>query len=717
MMSKLLRLTLACFIVVCTFAVPALAISVSCSSGAGGQAASSSESFNLDDSTSLRESIILGSGSISLDRQAEGTGKNSLKQSLSGNGYTLLNNINSHGNIRVSTSSGATAQAASLSQNVGAAGSMSLNLRGTEGATDAGQEASVVYGSLASSQILSAGQEQGVIASQSTAMEGLGGKVVSGAMGEENVVVARGSFEGLGILTANLDSATLDRASARGTAALDGVVLLDDNSFKALSSNSENRGMGMEGLRMTEGGLGNFDMSLLNTDLKAESGESYSTQYAATAGGSYSSYALTGFRWNQRDPKVQLYLNPTDTPSGLTAESSQNAISAAADTWDDAVSQNIFADGSTVKIDYTKQVANPFSGSMNADSFSANGWKNFGNSYLGVSCYWSNGQKVDGYYSLTEADTIYNLDYQWTNDWNTAVNTGKMDLQSVAVHELGHGIGMGDLYTLPSSDPRSQDFQQVMNLYDGPQRTLGNGDKTGVQKLYGASDSWFILDYNNDAIIDASIRSGSSGDLPIIGDWMGTNRDMIGLYNKATSCFRPDYNNDGIADTTIFFGNPGDLPIIGDWDGDGIDTIGLYRPTTSKFFTDYNNDGIADASIHFGNPGDLPIIGDWNGDGIDTIGLYRPTTSKFFTDYNNDGIADASIHFGNPGDLPTIGDWNGDGVDTVGLYRPTTSKFFPDYNNDGIADAAINFGNPGDKPIIGDWISQGKDRIGVYKGS
>ena len=204
----------------------------------------------------------------------------------------------------------------------------------------------------------------------------------------------------------------------------------------------------------------------------------------STAGGSYSSYALTGYRWNQKDPQVQLYLNPTGTPSGLTPESSQSAISAAANTWDDAVGQNIFADGTTVKIDYSKQVPNLFAG-YSADTFSVNGWKNFGNSYLGATAYWTNGQKVNGYYSLTEADTVYNKDYQWTTDLNTALNTGKLDLQSVAVHELGHSIGMDDLYTLPNGDPRKNDFAQVMNAYDAPQRTLGNGDKTGVQVLYG----------------------------------------------------------------------------------------------------------------------------------------------------------------------------------------------------------------------------------------
>lgn len=524
MMSKPLILTSTCFIIVCTFTVPAFAISVSCTSGAGGQAATTSESFNLDGSTSLRESLILGSGSISLDRQAAGTGNNSLKQSLSGTGYTLQNNIDSLGKLRVSTSSAASTEAASLSQSVGGVGNLNLNLRGTEGATDAGQEASVAFGAISSQQSLSAGQ--GISASQSTEMEGLGGKVVAGALGKDNVMTARGSFEGLGTMTANLDSTTFDRASARGTAALDGVTLLSDDSFKAVSSDSKNRGMGMSGLRMAEGGIGNFDMSVLNMDLKAKSGEAYSSQNAAaTAGGSYTSYALTGCRWNQKDPKVQLYLNPTDTPSGLTAESSQNAISAAANTWDDAVGQNIFADGSTVKIDYNKQVGNPFSGSMQADSFSVNGWKNFGNSYLGVNCYWSNGQKVDGYYSLTEADTTYNLDYQWTADWNTALSTGKMDLQSVALHELGHGIGMDDLYTLPNTDPRKSDFAQAMNSYDGPQRTLGNGDKAGAEKLYGtpvkdssgafhpAERKWYF-DFDSDGNVDYIMDGGLTGDLP-----------------------------------------------------------------------------------------------------------------------------------------------------------------------------------------------------------
>jgi len=48
-------------------------------------------------------------------------------------------------------------------------------------------------------------------------------------------------------MNANLDSAALDHASAGGTAALDGVDLLNEDSFKAISSDDKTRGMGISG--------------------------------------------------------------------------------------------------------------------------------------------------------------------------------------------------------------------------------------------------------------------------------------------------------------------------------------------------------------------------------------------------------------------------------------------------------------------------------------
>ncbi|MCX6680337.1 MAG: hypothetical protein NTX42_08235 [Methanothrix sp.] len=474
-----------------------MGITVKVSTSNGAETSSSSQSYDLDRSTWLKQDINLDSGKISSHLQAEGGGKNRLTQSLSGSSYALTSNVDSQGTFCVSSDSSASGQAASFSQHVAGAGSLSLNLQGTQDGATAGQEASVTDGVLSSSQSLYAGKDQGAFACQSTNMEGQGGKMVSVALGKKNVMLAESSFSGQGSMKANLASAASDGAFSRGFAVIDDVLVLSDDYFNAVSEGGEDLMMGMSGLRMLGdgSGIGSFDVSVLNLGLNDAKGAAKvsTTSKTATAvtGGSYSSYKLTGYRWNVLDPKVQLYLNPTGTPTGLTAASSQSAIAAAANTWDDAVAGNIFADGTTVIVDSKKVVDAPFSKTPKRDGYNVNGWKKFGNSFIALNRWWTNGVKVDGYYSLIESDTWYNLDYQWTTSLATAQSTGKLDLQSVALHELGHCIGMGDIYSstyggsLPPTDPRTKDLEQVMNLYNGPQRTLGNGDKTGAQILYG----------------------------------------------------------------------------------------------------------------------------------------------------------------------------------------------------------------------------------------
>ncbi|MFZ3050887.1 MAG: hypothetical protein WA106_08830, partial [Methanothrix sp.] len=106
---------------------------MSCSSAAAGGEAVSMESFALDRSTSLHESLALGSGNIVIDRQAEGGGNNSLKQSLKGSDYVLQNNIESQGKFSASTASAATGQSAAILQNSAGTGSMVLEQRASMG--------------------------------------------------------------------------------------------------------------------------------------------------------------------------------------------------------------------------------------------------------------------------------------------------------------------------------------------------------------------------------------------------------------------------------------------------------------------------------------------------------------------------------------------------------------------------------------------------------
>ncbi|MDM7912557.1 MAG: matrixin family metalloprotease [Methanotrichaceae archaeon] len=80
------------------------------------------------------------------------------------------------------------------------------------------------------------------------------------------------------------------------------------------------------------------------------------------------------------------------------------------------------------------------------------------------------------YYSALESDLSFNTKYGWSY-------SGKnYDIESVALHELGHTIGLGDLYGKPQY---SGDTRQVMHYYTGIKRTLGSGDKNGAWVLYG----------------------------------------------------------------------------------------------------------------------------------------------------------------------------------------------------------------------------------------
>ncbi len=461
----------------------------------------SAQSYYLDKSTQLKHDIFLESGKISSNMQAAGGGKNRLTHSLSGSDYILTSDVSSQGMLSTSSSSVATGNVASISQDVAGEGCLSVNMHSNQGGTNSGQEASVANGALSSSQNLYANNRQGTFARQMTEMEGQGGKVISRAVGEENVLLAEGGYYGQGSMKAILASAASERAIASGFASIDDVLVLSSESVKAFSSMQENAMMGVSGLRMLgdASNIGSFDVSVLNFKLDGEGETSKAAGVTNSemtfSGGSYSSFSLTGYRWNTLDPQIQLFLNPTGMPTDITTTSAADAISSAANTWDDAVAGNIFADTNTVIVDENKVVDDPFSSTPAKDSYNVHGWKSFGNSFVALNRWWTDGTKKDGYYRITESDTWYNLDYDWTTSLTTAQTTGKMDLQSVALHELGHCIGMGDIYSttyggvLPPSDERTTDYEQVMNLYNGPQRTLGNGDRTGAQILYGRAPS------------------------------------------------------------------------------------------------------------------------------------------------------------------------------------------------------------------------------------
>ncbi len=79
---------------------------------------------------------------------------------------------------------------------------------------------------------------------------------------------------------------------------------------------------------------------------------------------------------------------------------------------------------------------------------------------------------------LVEWDQVYDdIDF----DWSMTGELNKMDFENIATHELGHGVGMADLYT-------SSCNEETMYGYAGygetKKRDLNKGDINGVNVLY-----------------------------------------------------------------------------------------------------------------------------------------------------------------------------------------------------------------------------------------
>jgi len=78
-----------------------------------------------------------------------------------------------------------------------------------------------------------------------------------------------------------------------------------------------------------------------------------------------------------------------------------------------------------------------------------------------------------------ESDILFDTDYPWGDATGTS---GVMDLQNIATHEMGHTLGLSDLYT---SSCDAVTMYGYSYFGDVEKSSLEPADITGLQKLYG----------------------------------------------------------------------------------------------------------------------------------------------------------------------------------------------------------------------------------------
>jgi len=74
---------------------------------------------------------------------------------------------------------------------------------------------------------------------------------------------------------------------------------------------------------------------------------------------------------------------------------------------------------------------------------------------------------------------LLNDNYQWGD---ATVDPSLMDLENIMTHELGHSIGLSDIYTDSCSSVTMYGYS---NYGDVEKRSLENPDILGLQSMYG----------------------------------------------------------------------------------------------------------------------------------------------------------------------------------------------------------------------------------------
>ena len=143
------------------------------------------------------------------------------------------------------------------------------------------------------------------------------------------------------------------------------------------------------------------------------------------------------------------------------------------DKWEDAANYDILGDGSstieTLEADfYTTDNQNEVYfddlGETNTIAFAVV-WGIFGG--------------PPPFRELVEWDMVFNDAFTWGG---VQYNQALMDFENIATHELGHAVGLGDLYTDLCSE---QTMYGYSSYGDTSKRDLASGDISGIQALYG----------------------------------------------------------------------------------------------------------------------------------------------------------------------------------------------------------------------------------------
>ena len=260
---------------------------------------------------------------------------------------------------------------------------------------------------------------------------------------------------------------------------------------------------------------------------------------------------------------------------------------------------------------------------------------------LGTTQYWYSGS------SFVSADIEFDSGEGWYNSGSSVVSSDGLDFFMVALHEIGHAIGMDHYNTTPA----------VMNAFLNTSiHDLQASDIHGIQAIYGTPVTY---------------AAGASGDFSGEGAydvlWQNYVTNDVGFWTLADNT--PRWTDIGIASSTVNMVGTGDV------NGDGTSDILWQNPTNGYVGAWMMYNGAATwRQIDQGSTTmKIADIGDFNGDGKSDV-LWQNPTNNFVGFWAMNGASD-TFQLIDQGSLTMkiagVGDFNGDGTSDILWQNPT----------------------------------------------
>ncbi len=174
-----------------------------------------------------------------------------------------------------------------------------------------------------------------------------------------------------------------------------------------------------------------------------------------------------GAKWKAIEPYL---VDPANT-GGLDGDFVRSNMAFDIDKWEDAAGEAILGDEIAGIVDGADTVSPDNKNEVYFADIESSG-------AIGVTIVWGIFGGRPSARELVEWDQIYDdVDF----DWSATGESGKMDFENIATHELGHSVGLDDLYTVECSE---QTMYGYASNGETKKQTLEAGDIRGAQELY-----------------------------------------------------------------------------------------------------------------------------------------------------------------------------------------------------------------------------------------